>query len=78
VAQPKTRVRPIRVYTPSEDLHTTVCSGRGFRFVASDGTKGPRRGTYREARKDARLYRLENAAPVGREDVAPTGSAEAS
>lgn len=67
----KSSVKPVRVYLPSADLHTTVARGVGFRAVASDGWKGPSRRTYADARKDAREHKTENAAPLVREDVTP-------
>jgi hypothetical protein len=46
--------RPVRIYVPSRDLHTTVVRGVGFRASFKDGTHGPTRKTYAEARQDAR------------------------
>ena len=77
-SQPKSRVRPVRVYVPDSDLHTTVVRGVGFRASYSDGTKGKTRKTYREARQDAREHKHENAAQGEREAVTPTRGTEAS
>jgi hypothetical protein len=59
-SRPKTEVRPVRVYIPDRELHTTVVRGRGFRAVASDGWKGPERKTYADAREDKRAHEREH------------------
>ena len=70
VKTPKTRVRPARVHLPSRELHTTIVRGYGFRASASDGWSGPVRKTYADARKDARIHRLQHSV-CSPDDVTP-------
>jgi hypothetical protein len=78
MAQPKTSVHRVTIHLPSDDLATTIVRGTGYRARSADGWTGPKRRTFREARQDKRAHEAEQAAPVEREDVAPTGGTEAS
>ncbi len=70
--EPRTTIRRSVVHVPSPELHTTIARGFGFRAIASDGWKGPNRKTYADARKDARLHKLEAVLEAEHDAVSTT------
>jgi len=58
MSTPKVTVRRCAFRFVSDELHTTVVRGYGFRAECSGCAWRGEPGTYAEARKDRRLHRL--------------------